>query len=69
MKKAEWLLEDKIEEISKVIAFQNFRKKYEERMNVLSEKDANWLLYKLKDSLDSKAFEQVLQVVEKEFGK
>ena len=37
-------------------------------MNVLSEKDANWLLYKLKDSLDSKAFEQVLQVVEKEFG-
>lgn len=68
MKKAEWLLEDKIEEVSKVIAFQNFRKKYEERMNVLSEKDANWLLYKLKDSLDSKAFEQVLQVVEKEFG-
>lgn len=69
MKKAEWMLEEKIDEISKVIAFQNFRKKHGDALSLLSQKDAGWLLFKLRDALEYSDFLQILQVLEKIYEK
>lgn len=66
MKKADLLLTEKVEETAKAIAFQNFLKEQEGKMDWLSSKNAGWLLYKLKDSLDEKAFAKVLRVLAEE---
>ncbi len=66
MKKANLLLEEKVGEMTKVIAFQKFLKEHEKGMDFLSRKNADWLLYKLKESLGSREFEQILQVLAQE---
>lgn len=66
MKKADLLLEEKVEETTKAIAFQDFLKEQEGMSEWLSSKQADWLLYKLKEALGSREFAQVLQAVAKE---
>lgn len=63
-KRVRLLLDEKVEEIEKILVFQTFVKNNPDIMEQLSEKKASSLLFQLKKTLDYDAFCQVLDVFE-----
>lgn len=65
-KKIALIIEDRVEEMEKTLAFRRFRDVFPEKMEQLEEKKASWLLYQLREHLDLEAFEQVIKSLEGE---
>lgn len=65
-KKIALIIEDRVEEMEKTLAFRRFRDAFPEKMEQLEEKKASWLLYQLREHLDLEAFEQVIKSLEGE---
>lgn len=65
-KKTALIIEDRVEEMEKTLAFRRFRDVFPEKMEQLEEKKASWLLYQLREHLDLEAFEQVIKSLEGE---
>ena len=64
-KKTVIFIEEKVREIEKQILFRKFIENNKEEIEILENKSAAWLLYKLKNSLENEALEQVLDFIEK----
>lgn len=62
-KKIEILIQEKVEEIEKVLLFRDFVKNNDEKMEYLNQKDAAWLLYYLREHVDYNSFEQILDLL------
>lgn len=65
-KKTAFIIEDRVEEMEKTLAFRRFRDAFPEKTKQLEEKKASWLLYQLREHLDPEAFEQVIKSLEGE---
>ena len=65
-KKIALIIEDRVEEMEKTLAFRRFRDAFPEKTEQLEEKKASWLLYQLREHLDLEAFEQVIKSLEGE---
>ena len=65
-KKTAFIIEDRVEEMEKTLAFRRFRDAFPEKTKQLEEKKASWLLYQLREHLDLEAFEQVIKSLEGE---
>ena len=65
-KKTAFIIEDRVEEMEKTLAFRRFRDEFPEITKRLEEKKASWLLYQLREHLDPEAFEQVIKSLEGE---
>lgn len=66
MKKAAMIIDEKVDEALKSLAFTSFRKENEVSMDLLSGKSADWLLYRIRDGLDYDEFEKVLNIIKNE---
>lgn len=63
MKKIEILVEEKVDEMQRMLAFHRFRASHGEVLEQMKEQDGAWLLYKLRDSMDAESFERVLEAL------
>ena len=66
MKKAAMIIDEKVDEALKSLAFTSFRKENDVSMDLLSGKSADWLLYRIRDGLDYDEFEKVLNIIKNE---
>lgn len=60
MKKIEILVEERVDEMQRMLAFHRFHTSHGEVLARLKERDGAWLLYKLRDSMDAESFGKVL---------
>lgn len=63
-KKTVIYIEEKVRETEKQILFRKFIENNKDEIEILENKSAIWLLYKLKKSLENEALEQVLDLIE-----
>lgn len=63
MKKIEILVEEKVDEMQRMLAFHRFRASHGEILERMKERDGAWMLYKLRDSMDAESFEGVLEAL------
>lgn len=61
--KIDLYLQKKVDEMEKILLMRDFYAKKKEQAAVLQEKSAKWLLYQLKEHVDSVCFEQILDAV------
>lgn len=65
-KKTMLIIEEKVRDIEKQILFRKFMENNKQIIENLENKSATWLLYKLKNSLENEALEQVLDLIGEE---
>ena len=65
MKKIEILIEERVDEMQRMLAFHRFRANHGEVLDRLKERDGTWLLYKLRDSMDAEGFLQILEKIKR----
>lgn len=56
-------IEERVSEIEKLLLFQQFWKENSGQMELLENKKASWLLFRLKEQLDYESFQKVLNTL------
>lgn len=62
-KRVGWILEEKVAELEKALLFREYMESHEDTMQKLHQKPADWLVYHLKEELDLKALQQLLDTI------